>query len=57
LQGVGGGSREDFNGDESWSIASINSATTGISINAAGESGVDKNLPPYITVYMWKRTA
>jgi hypothetical protein len=37
------------------------SATTGISVAttvaSAGESGTNKNLQPYITVYMWKRTA
>lgn len=36
-------------------------ATTGITvataIQAAGESGTNKNIQPYITVYMWKRTA
>lgn len=26
-------------------------------INNAGVSGVGKNMPPYLTVYMWKRTA
>ena len=38
-----------------------NSATTGITVattNAStGSSGTNANLPPYITVYMWKRTA
>ena len=33
------------------------SATTGITINSAGESGTNKNIQPYITVYYWKRTA
>jgi len=32
-------------------------ATTGISINSTGSSGTNANLQPYITVYMWKRTA
>ena len=36
-------------------------ATTGVtvstSIASAGESGANKNIQPYITVYMWKRTA
>ena len=36
--------------------ATINSATTGITINSAGSSGTNANLQPYITVYMWKRT-
>lgn len=32
-------------------------ATTGISIDSAGSSGTNANYQPYITVYMWKRTA
>ena len=26
-------------------------------INSAGEDGAGKNMPPYLTVYVWKRTA
>jgi hypothetical protein len=41
--------------------ATINSATTGITVattNAStGSSGTNANLPPYIVVRMWKRTA
>ena len=39
--------------------ATINSATTGISvsISTTGSSGTNANYQPYITVYMWKRTA
>jgi hypothetical protein len=36
---------------------STNSNTTSISIDSAGSSGTNANLQPYITVYMWKRTA
>jgi len=32
-------------------------ATTGISISTEGSSGTNANYQPYITVYMWKRTA
>ena len=35
------------------------SATTGVSVSvdAAGTSGTNANLQPYVVVYMWKRTA
>ena len=38
---------------------STSTATTGISvaISTTGSSGTDANYQPYITVYMWKRTA
>lgn len=39
----------------------VSTATTGISVSttvdSAGSSGTNANLQPYITVYMWKRTA
>jgi len=39
----------------------INSNTTGISVstsvNTQGSTGTNANIQPYITVYMWKRTA
>jgi len=37
--------------------AMVTFAATGISINSTGSSGTNANLPPYITVRMWKRTA
>ena len=45
---------EDFS-----NTTSIQTATTGITVSnsTAGESVTNKNLQPYITVYMWKRTA
>jgi hypothetical protein len=38
---------------------STNSASTGITVSNSteGSSGTNANLQPYITVYMWKRTA
>jgi len=36
---------------------STNSAATGITLNSTGSSGINANYQPYITVYMWKRTA
>jgi hypothetical protein len=50
------------NNQNQWT-ATTNSATTGITVattttNAStGSSGTNANLPPYITVRMWKRTA
>jgi hypothetical protein len=43
----------------SLSPATINPAFTGISvaISTTGSSGTNANYQPYITVYMWKRTA
>ena len=37
----------------------INSATTGITVanSTTGTSGTNANIQPYITVYIWKRTA
>lgn len=28
-----------------------------ITVIKAGEDGADKNMPPYLVVYMWKRVA
>ncbi len=36
---------------------SANAAATGISLNSTGSSGANANYPPFISVYMWKRTA
>ena len=51
-QGSGSSTASDYN---------TNSATTGITVattvNSAGESATNKNLQPYIVVYMWKRTS
>lgn len=33
------------------------SAVTGISLATAGVSGTNANLPPYVVIYMWNRTA
>lgn len=52
--GTGTSLNEDASAGET---VSSNSATTGISIDSAGSSGTNANYQPYITVYMWKRTA
>jgi hypothetical protein len=45
-------------GDNAHSIVTINfDGTHGHTATASGESGTNKNLQPYITVYLWKRTA
>ena len=35
----------------------VNNATTGITVNNSGASGNNANLPPYLVVYIWERTA
>ena len=58
LQGPVNSSQTGRNdGNQSNWYTSTGSATTGISINSTGSSATNANLPPYITVYMWKRTA
>ena len=61
-----GGSGSGFSNGIFWNQPNIApfktaSETTGISVNttvtATGSSGTNANLQPYITVYMWKRTA
>ena len=51
-----GSSTPCWNGD---STQSTSTATTGISVSnsTTGSSGTNANYQPYITVYMWKRTA
>lgn len=53
------GTAGQYNGGETFTQLTIASATTGISVSnsTTGSSGTNANLPPYITVYMWKRTA
>jgi hypothetical protein len=58
------GQQEKYSLNGSSTVANAgltSSATTGITVattNAStGSSGTNANLPPYITVYMWKRTA
>lgn len=54
-----GGSAGLYNGGEQFTQLTMSSATTGITVanSTEGSSGTNANLPPYITVYMWKRTA
>lgn len=59
-----GGSGNDYGvgvGSDLGSEYQVVSNTTGITVTttnaSTGSSGTNANLPPYITVYMWKRTA
>jgi hypothetical protein len=46
-------------GEGSANATTLSTATTGISVSnsTTGSSGTNANYQPYITVYMWKRTA
>lgn len=43
-------------GQSTWANRTTTSSVSP-KINSAGESGTGKNMPPYLTVYMWRRTA
>ena len=40
-----------------YTTRTTSTSTTGITINNEGVSGTGKNLQPYVTVHMWRRTA
>jgi len=50
---------DDYNGSESSDAVDMNTATTGVTVSNSteGVSGTDQNYQPFVTVYMWKRTA
>lgn len=52
-----GGGGDPSVGVSSKSGSSVNSGTANITVASSGVTGVNANLPPYIVVYMWKRTA
>jgi hypothetical protein len=55
---VQGGTNVTIEGNRSGAGAgTTTTATTGISVDSAGSSGTNANYQPYITVYIWKRTA
>ena len=61
-QGSGGTGTFPFSlGSTSYGSSYIQSATTGITVatsnSTTGSSGTNANYQPFITVYMWKRTA
>jgi hypothetical protein len=49
----------DRNGDGSSNTYDTTTKTTGITVTntATGSSGTNANLPPYIVIYAWNRTA
>lgn len=51
------GGISSFNAGVQVITGNTGSAVTGISVNATGVSAVNTNYQPYITVFMWKRTA
>lgn len=55
----GGGNSGRMDVAQALNVTSTGSNTTGISvaISTTGSSGTNANYQPYITVYMWKRTA
>lgn len=52
FNGYGGSLSQDIN-----NVSVTGSGTHTHTINTTGESGTEKNMPPYLAVYMWKRTA
>lgn len=44
------------NKESAWSSRTATASVTP-KINSAGVDGTGKNMPPYLTVYMWRRTA
>jgi hypothetical protein len=55
--GAGGDALLSGSGVQSGSATANITTTTTTTIASAGESATGKNLQPYITVFMWKRTA
>jgi len=53
----GSTSGPDFNSTTASTSTTTSTASTGITIDSAGSSGTNANYQPYITVFMWKRTA
>ena len=61
LPAASGGSGNIAAGGSTLGSTTTSTSTTGISVSTAisttGSSGTDANMPPYIVVYMWQRTA
>lgn len=50
---------EEGRGNPDWTAGAVGTSATGISVSnsTTGVSGTNANLPPYVVVYMWNRTA
>jgi len=59
--GGGGSSSLEYGSSRPGYPVATSSVTTGISVStsvaSSGSSGTDANMPPYVVVYMWQRTA
>ena len=54
---VGSGTEQAVGGGDSQPMVDAGSHSHTFTTNSTGSSGTNANLQPYITVYMWKRTA
>lgn len=64
IHGIRGGGNDDDGGprppggnNNSGTLEGTQNATTGITIDNEGEDATDKNLPPYLAVYLWRRVS
>jgi hypothetical protein len=55
--GIGGGDLNTSSSAASTSSVSGGTPSGTVSVASAGSSGTNANYQPFITVYMWKRTA
>ncbi len=53
----GGGQATPRSSGSSFNTSSAGAHTHSVTVDSTGSSGTNANLQPYITVYMWKRTA
>lgn len=55
--GIGGGDLNSSSAAASTSSVSAGTPSGSVSVSTTGASGTGANLPPYLVVYMWQRTA
>lgn len=51
------GTTSNISANHTHNITPAGSVSTSTTVNSAGSSGTGANLPPYVVVYMWNRTA